>query len=303
MRSHTELARVAERQYGIVTFRQLRGLGFSKGAISRSSEADRLRRIHRGVYAVGHARLSRRGRCLAAVLACGSGAPLSHASAAWLWGVLSWCPTPAEVSVASRGRQRRGINVHRAPGIAPGERGELDGIPVTSLPRTLLDLAGRGSARRLQQAIERAERLGLLDLAAIDASLHSHFGRPGTKRVLEAIEIYRDPGFTRSRAELLFLDIVRKAGLPRPATNTWVAGHEIDAYWERERFAVEVDGWDTHRTRAAFEADPVRQEDLKLAGIDSIRLTARRIEQDPRAVGKTLAILLSRRGAEFRDAP
>jgi predicted transcriptional regulator of viral defense system len=207
MRSHTELARLAEGQYGVVTFRQLRGLGFSKGAISRSSEADRLGRIHRGVYAVAHARLSRRGRCLAAVLACGSGALLSHESAAFLWGALSWCPTPAEVSVPSRGRQRRGIKLHHAPGVATDERDELDGIPVTSLPRTLLDLAGGGSPRRLQRSIERAERLGLLDVAAIDASLHRHFGRPGTKRVLEAIEIYRDLGFTRSRAELLFLDM------------------------------------------------------------------------------------------------
>jgi very-short-patch-repair endonuclease len=98
---------------------------------------------------------------------------------------------------------------------------------------------------------------------------------------------------------LLFLDLVKKAGLPRPAMNTFIAGHEIDAYWETERFAVEVDGWDAHRSRQAFESDPVRLEDLKLAGIDSIRLTARRIEREPRLVGKRLATLLSQRRREL----
>jgi very-short-patch-repair endonuclease len=111
--------------------------------------------------------------------------------------------------------------------------------------------------------------------------LRRRHGERGTGRLRRALRIYRDPAYSRSRTELLFLDLVKKAKLPRPATNTFVAGHEIDAYWEAERFAVEVDGWDTHRTRKAFESDPLRQEDLKLAGIDSIRITARRIEREP----------------------
>jgi hypothetical protein len=170
---------------------------------------------------------------------------------------------------------------------------------VTSLPRTLLDLATTGSTRRLAQAIERAERLGRLDLIEIDALLGKRRGGHGTRRLMGALDIYRDPAFNRSRSELLFLDLIKKAGLPRPAMNTFVAGHEIDAYWEAERFAVEVDGWDTHRTRQAFESDPLRQEDLKLAGIDSIRLTARRIEREPRLVGRRLAILLAQRRHEL----
>lgn len=168
-------------------------------------------------------------------------------------------------------------------------------IPVTSLPRTLLDLAATERPRRLQQAIERAERIGVLDLVSVDALLRQRHGERGTRRLREALAIYRDPAFSRSRAELLFLDLVKKAGLPRPALNTFVAGLEIDAYWEAERFVVEVDGWDTHRTRAAFERDPLRQEDLKLAGIDSIRLTARRIERDPGAVAERLRRLLAQR--------
>ena len=93
---------------------------------------------------------------------------------------------------------------------------------------------------------------------------------------------------------------MKKWGLPRPAINTFVEGHEIDAYWERERFAVEVDGWEAHRSRAAFENDPIRQEDLKLAGIDSIRLTARRIEREPALVAKRLGTLLKRRRRELQ---
>lgn len=116
----------------------------------------------------------------------------------------------------------------------------------------------------------------------------------------QALEIYRDPVFARSRPERLFLDLVKKAGLPRPAINTYVAGHEIDAYWEKERFAVEVDGWEAHRCRKAFEEDPVRQEELKLAGIDSVRLTARRIEREPEEVAKRLGILLDRRRSELQ---
>jgi len=233
---------------------------------------------------------------MAAVLACGPGAVLSHESAAWLWGLQARCPIAVEVTVATTGQPRSGVRLHHAPTVIAADRRTLEDIPVTTLPRTLLDLAAAGMTKSLERAIEKAKRLGLLDLGQIDSMLRRRQPRiAGSRRLLDALEIYRDPGFTRSRAELLFLDLVKKAGLPRPATNLFVAGHEIDAYWERERFAVEVDGWDTHRTRAAFEADPVRQEDLKLAGIDSIRLTARRIEREPRAVGKRLATLLDQR--------
>ncbi len=141
----------------------------------------------------------------------------------------------------------------------------------------------------------RPERLDLLDTAAIDALLQKRCGAPGTAPLRQALEIYRDPVFARSRPERLLLDLVKRARLPRPAINTYVEGHEIDAYWERERFAVEVDGWDAHRSRVAFEQDPVRQEELKLAGIDSIRLTARRIEREPAQVAERLGILLARR--------
>lgn len=300
MRSHRQLAELADRQHGVVSTRQLDALGYSAAAISRATEAGRLHRVHRGVYAVGRASLSDQGRCRAAVGSCGGAALLGHSSAAWLWGLLPTLAKPVEVVTAHASHPRGGFRIHRCRSLSQADRDEEDGIPVTSIPRTLLDLAATGSEWRLQQAIEKAERLDRLDLPAIDTLL-SRLRQPrGGPRLLRALDIYRDPAFSRARSERLFLALVKGAGLPRPALNTFVAGHEIDAYWERERFAVEVDGWGAHRTRAAFEADPLRQEDLKLAGVDSIRVTARRIERQPERVATRLATLLARRRAELQ---
>ena len=300
VRSHHALARLAEENHGIVTARQLRGLGYSRAAVARATAAGRLHRVHRGVYAVGRRDLTPHGRCLAAVAACRPGAVLSHASAAWLWGMLAPCPPVPEVTVPRHGHRRERIRVHHAATLAPEERAATEGIPVTSVPRTLLDLAATGGRRRLGGAVERCERLGLLDLPALDALLRRRRGQRGAPALRDALEIYRDPVFSRARSERLFLDLVMRAGLPRPAINHFVAGYEVDAYWEAERFAVEIDGWAWHRDRASFERDPVKIERLKLSGIEAIRITARRIERSPREVARTLASLLARRRAELR---
>lgn len=298
MRSHLELAALAERQHGVVSRRQLLRLGFSGSAIGRLADAHRMHRVHRGVYRTGHQPLSDHGRCMAALLACGASAVLSHGSAAWLWGLLPRCPLEPAVTTTGRRVRRAGLRSHAAT-LTPMERETIDRIPVTSLPRTLLDLAATDTPWRLRQAIERTERLGRLDLIGIDLVLSLHRHERGTKRLELALDLYRDPAFVRARSERLFLAIVKQAGVRRPAMNTFVAGHEIDAYWEEERFAVEIDGWSAHRTRAAFESDPLRQENLKLAGIDSVRITARRLEREPRAVGKRLVKLLARRRHEL----
>jgi len=171
-------------------------------------------------------------------------------------------------------------------------------IPATALPRTLLDIAAAVPPHRLERAIERSEQLELLDLKAIDSLLARTAGHSGHGRLRRALAAYREPAFTRSDLERRFLALVRKAGLPRPAVNTFVEGFELDAYWERERFAVELDGYEFHRGHAAFERDRLRQEELKLAGIEMIRLTDRRISGDPDTVVERLATLLERRRAE-----
>jgi very-short-patch-repair endonuclease len=200
-----------------------------------------------------------------------------------------------EITVPAHGHRRARIRVHHAPTLGGEERVRQERLPTTTLPRTLLDLAATGSKARLEIALERADRIGRLDLVGIDAMLGRNRDARGSRRLRRALDLYRDPASTRATTERRFLALVRKAGLPRPEINLFIAGHEIDAYWERERFAVELDGWDTHRTRAAFERDPLRLEDLKLAGIDAIRITARRIEREPGRVGKRLAVLLERR--------
>jgi hypothetical protein len=298
MRSHQALAELAGRQHGVVSFRQLRKLGFSKGAIARSSEAFRLCRVHRGVYAVGQRGISQHGRCMAAILACDEGSVLSHISAAWLWGLIAWFPREVHVSTEGRSRRRHGIRVHRIDAIT-ADWGWIERIPVTDLSRTLLHVAATEPPKRLAGVVDRAARLELLDLDAIDGLIDGCRRAPGVARLREAVDLYRGSVVHRARSELLFLALIKQEGLPRPAINTWVEKYEIDAYWEDLRFAVEVDGWDTHRTRKAFEVDPVRVEDLKLAGIDAIRITARRIELHPAEVGRRLRAHLARRRREL----
>lgn len=247
--------------------------------------------------------MPRHGLCLAAVFAAGAGAALSHASAAWLWGLLPGFPLPPEVTTPTRGHKKPRARLHHSTILEAADLAVREGVPSTSIPRTLLDLASVPNERRLSNAIERAERLGHLDIAAIDDILGRCGRHRGRRKLRLATAIYRDPAFSRSRAELLFLDLVKRAGLPRPALNAFIAGMEIDAYWEAERFAVEVDGWGAHRTRAAFERDPVRQEELKLAGIDSIRITARRIERHPGLVAERLNQLLTQRRLQLRHQP
>jgi hypothetical protein len=225
---------------------------------------------------------------------------LSHESAAWLWGLIVRWPGNLEVTVPRRGHAKGDVGIHHSTILRDDDRAVVDGVPVTAVARTLLDLAARRGSRRLTGAIDRAERLDLLDLDQIDELLRRSGRHRGKRRLEKGLEIYRDPVVSRARSELLFLDLVKKAGLPRPAINTFVAGHEIDAYWEKERFAIEVDGWEAHRTRRAFEADPVRLENLKLAGIDSIRVTARRIEREPESVAASLRRLLDMRRNDLR---
>lgn len=295
MRSLAPLADLAERQYGLATYRQMRNLGLSNGHIHRASKASRLRRVHRGVYAVGHKRLSRHGHCLAAVLACGDGAALSHRSAAWLWGFLPSFPAEAEVTVPSQGHRRRGIRVYRTAGMPQSDFTILEKIPATSAARTLFDLAGVVSTRDRERAIDRAKRTGQLDLLALDAILARRGRRPEAQLVRNALDLYRKPIHDRARSELLFLQALENEGLPLPVFNCWVEQWEIDAYWEAERFAVEVDGWETHGSRQAFEDDRLRLEEMKLAGIDCIRISARRIETHPKQVAQRIGTFLARR--------
>jgi very-short-patch-repair endonuclease len=192
--------------------------------------------------------------------------------------------------------------VHSAQALSVEDRSSSEGVPVTAVPRTLLDFAAV-DPHFLGRALERAERFGLLDLPAIDALLARSRGFRGVARLREALDIYHIPGFTRSGLERRFLELVRDAGLPRPSTNLFVGGYELDAYWPAERFAVELDTYDYHGGHAAFEADRLRQEDLKMVGIEMTRVTGARIDREPKALATRLRKLLSQRRRDLKRRP
>lgn len=298
-RSHLSLAQLADEQHGVVGRRQLRALGYSDSAITRACATGRLHRIHRGTYAVGVSHISNQGHALAAVLAMGPRALLSHASAAWLWGLSSKWALPVHVTVPGRGSARKEIRAHHAPALVDADRSEREGIPATAVPRTLLDLAGSVSTEELTRAVERAEKLEIFDLTAIDHLLARVTGHSGRNRLRRAIAGYRDLPFTRSELERQFFELVDRAGLPRPRVNAFVDGYELDMYWPRHRFAIELDGYEHHRSRAAFERDRVRLEELKILGIEVIRITARRVAAEPGAVMRSIGMLLKQRELEL----
>jgi hypothetical protein len=181
------------------------------------------------------------------------------------------------------------------------DRAVCEGIPVTSLARTLLDFAATASPTRLDRAIERSEERGLFDLRAVDALLCRAGGHRGAGPLRRALAIYRDePAFTRSRLERRFLELVKSAGLPAPSMGFNEAEFELDAYWQPERFVVELDVYETHGSRAAFESDRLRQEELKLMGIEMIRVTGPRLDREPKAVIGRVATLLALRRRQLK---
>lgn len=273
---------------------QLRRLGYSREAISAEVTAGRLHRIHRGVYAVGHTALSRHGQCLAAVFGGGPHAVLSHRSAAWLWGLTGRWTLPVETTGPSRRAHRSAIRIHSAVSLAAEDRRLTEGIPTSSVARTLLDFAA-SDPFYLSTALDRGSRLGILDLIEIDSLIARSKGFRGVARLREALEIHRTPAFTRSGLERHFLALVQGAGLPPPAMNLFVEGYELDAYWPDARFAIELDTYDYHGSPTAFEEDRIRQEDLKLAGIEMTRITGSRLQREPTAVMKRLKRLLRQR--------
>jgi hypothetical protein len=283
------VAALAARQHGVVERKQLHALGLGDGAIAKRASRGRLHRVHRGVYSVGHALLTREARFMAAVLACGEGAVLSHVSAAVLWGLLRKEGPGVHVTVptgAGRAR-RRGIAVHRAA-LDEGEVTTLAGIPVTTPGRTIVDLADISSRRTVERAIDEAEYLRL------DCSgLGPRPGRPGSGLLTCILSEHR-AGATRTRSELeeLFLAMCEAYGLPPPEVNAVIEGYEVDFVWRRQRLIVETDGHAAHGTRQAFERDRLRDADLTANGWRIIRLTHVRLSREPAAVAAQLARLL-----------
>ena len=266
------IARIAANQHGVVTLEQLRAAGLSSQAITYRLRAGRLHRIHRGVYAVGHTRLSFEGKCMAAALACGSGAAISHRAAAALWRVL---PSPSgllDVTVPRRGgrRKRKGIRLHRSSTLDPAQTTLRMGIPVTTPARTLADLRRCATPDELSAARRQAEIRGY--------------------RFADDPE----PDLTHSELERRFLRLCRRHRLPTPEVNVGVGGFVVDVLWREHGLIVETDGYRYHRGRAAFEHDHRRQARLAAAGYEVLRFTWRQVVEDPVEVMDTVRIRLLR---------
>lgn len=293
-RTDLRLAGLATRQHGVVSAAQLAALGYSTSAVSRAASRGRLHRSHRRVYAVGHRDLTWEGRCLVAVLACAPSVA-SHETAAWLWGTLRTRPQRFQLTATTRRHAKSDFEVHYAD-LAPGDRALRDGIPATSLPRTLLDLAATLRPDRFAGALRRAEEQGLLDLGPIEELLRRVPHHPGATALRRALDIYRpEPAFTRSDLEKRFRALVVEAGLPVPRMNFVVEGVELDAYWPKHRLGVELDVFETHGTRHSFEEDRIRDERLLLAGIAVDRVTGPRLRHQTARVLANLRLLLAQR--------
>jgi len=277
-RTH-QMADLAARQYGVVTRKQLMTLGYTDEMIDQDVEAGRLQAWHRNLFAVGRQGPDPHGLCMAAVLFRGDGALISHQSAIWLWGLETKLEVPVRVSHALRDED-----------VAETER-----LPVTAVPRALLDYAADAKRWRLERAIAKADRLGLLDLAAVSRitdEVRVHRGRDPLRRAMVS---YAEKGFTRPSAEKSMLAALGAAGVRRPAVKNSVAGYELDFFWGPERLAIELDSWEHHRSRRSFKEERARQENLAMAGIETIRITGTRLRREPRKVANRVAEHLERR--------
>jgi len=222
---------------------------------------------------------------MAAALAVGRDAVISHRSAADLWGLLSSATATLEVSCPRRCRPSRSPTVRRTRTLTPADRTTVDGIPATTVARTLLDLADVAPARHVERALDQAEVLRLFDLVAVHDVLARAAGRRGAPALRAALDAQRGgPTFTRSGLEEAFLALVRGAGLPTPRTSAHVCGFEVDVHWPAHGVVVGLDSYTYHRTRRAFEADRCRDIALQAAGLRTARFTDRRIAHDPAGV-------------------
>jgi very-short-patch-repair endonuclease len=276
------IAALAERQHGVVGVWQLMQFGLGRGAIQYRVSIGRLHRVHHGVYAVGHRKLTPLGHRMAAVLAYGPEAVLSHRSAAAQWGI-GQSSYKIDVTTSHRRSGRKTIRAHTST-LHPEDRTVRDGIPTTSVARTILDLAAQLRADRLTRLIEEADRKELLDLRALDRAVSRRPRGAGTKRLRSALQAYRGTADTRSNLERDFRSLIHRAGLPEPQFNVLVQGLTVDVYWPQWKLVVELDGKPYHTDPSAFETDRIRDATLQKVDIRVLRVTGNRLDNAPAAV-------------------
>lgn len=297
-RRQSALGSLAIAQHGAVASSQLVALGFTRHHIRRLCETGWLHRVHHGVYAVGRRSLSTKGHWMAAVLACRSGAVLSHRSAGALHGLLRNPPRMIEVSAPIK-RRIPGIRTHLCQSLEPADRTVVHGIPCTSVARTLLDIATVADRRQLERALDEAEVQRLVTRQGLAELLDRSKGRRGAAQ-LRAVLAEHDIGTTLTRSDLeeLTLAVIRDAGLPRPLVNAAVQGasgrmYEVDFHWPDRAVVLEVDGRKFHATASAIERDRRKEADLTAAGRHVLRSTWRQAVREPEQIARMLRVALA----------
>ena len=271
------LAEVAARQWGRVTWAQIQALGVDRKTVSTWLRQGHLHRLLPGVYAVGHRSGSREADLAAALLYAGPGAMLSHTTAAWWLGLLGTPPQVIHVSTPRHCRSQPGTKVHQR---RAWDRIWHNGLPTTTLPQTLVDLAAHSSLRTVRRALANADYARILDVNAVQAHLGP--GRPGSVKLRIALSNHMPRlARTKSQNEILFLEICEAAGLPLPETNVYIAGWEVDAVWPDQRVAVEIDGYGNHRSPAQVRRDRRKELALRNSGLTPLRYSDEQLSEHP----------------------
>ncbi len=292
-------SRLARIQHGVVATWQLRIIGFSRNQIAHDVRVGRLHRLHVGAYAVGHTRITLKGRWMAAVLAAGPEAVLSHRAAVALHAYRPAPSGPIDVTVPGHRRSRRGMRVHSVHALDPDDRTVVDGIPVTAMARTLLDYAEVAGEQQIRLALEAAQRCEELDMKPMRAMLARNQGRRGIKPLRAALSHIRtEVPWTISETERRLLAALRARGVPEPSTNVIVEDELLDMYWQKYRLNVEIDGDFWHRTPAARERARRRDIKLQLAGEMVARFGDYRINEELDAVVDEIVALIKLRSAQ-----
>jgi very-short-patch-repair endonuclease len=283
--------------HGVAARRELLEAGIGERAIEHRLERGRYIRLYEGVYAIGHADLTTAGRRRAIVLACGPTAALSHRSAAGAWGIRPDGAAKWDVTVRRKSKVQPDapVCVYRHPTLRDNEITTLDGIPTTTVPRTLLDLAAVVPPHHLRRAIEQADQRQLFDLTALHEILAAHPRRAGRRTLLGIVAelSHQDGRRTRSDVEAAFLQLCTDHDLPRPQVNVYDNGRERDFAFGDHHLLVEVDSWAFHRSRRAFQADRARDREAMRQGWRTARYTADEIEAEPGRVAAELRALLN----------
>jgi very-short-patch-repair endonuclease len=281
----------------MISTEQLRALGIGRSGVHERVRRGWLHPYWRGVYSVGHTRLGPRARLWAAVLARGGpgAALLGFRAAAAPWDLMAMPSGRIDVITLRQSHSTKTIRVHRAT-LDPEDITDVDGLPLTTPTRTLIDLADQLTPHRLERVLHRAEHLRLLDVNAIHARLTALPGRRSRTLLQALATLQRGPDVTRSELEERFLALVTRYKLPRPQVNATVAGYEVDFYWPDHNLIVETDGAATHLTPTAFEHDRARDAHLTALGHRVIRITWRQLTERPQEVAQLLRRLVSRAG-------